>query len=251
MNKSTALHEILAVEKSLQTTTERLCVESKKTFKKSDLFRGTIRTLEMFNSEDTHLNTSDQHTLSTTVDENLNYLVGPVANYWNVVLRKDMANTVAEADIIVDDVVLFSKVPATFLLGFEKKLRDMREVYNGIPTLPPGRKWLPSPTERDGVFMDVNDQVQFKSQNNPEFRIVAEATEQHPAQVTEVARTVNVGKFTTTETSGMMTPLAKAERLDRIDKLINATKRARMRANKVTVPIIDNFGKTVLNFING
>lgn len=248
----TALHEILAVEKSLETTANRLLEESKKTMKKADLFRGVTRTLKMNKPEDEHMNEVNHMELTTTVDENLEYLEKPLSDYWDTVLRKDMTNQKAVADIVLEDgTKLFEGVPATFLLGFEKKLRELREVYNTIPTLQPGRKWIKSELDRHGIYTDDNQDIQFKTTKDPEFRIVAEATKEHPAQVKEVARTVNVGKYTQTEQSGMFSPLEKAARLTRIDALINATKRARMRANKETVPNRLKLGAAVLKFING
>lgn len=248
----TALHEILAVEKSLETTAQRLLTESNKTFKKADLFRGVTRELHMFKEEDKHLEQVEHMRLTTTVDENLNYLKKPLADYWDTVLRKDLTNQAAVANLILENgLILYKDVPATFLLGFEKKLRELREVYNNIPTLAPGVKWVPSTTERSGVYVDTDDKVQFKVTKDPEFRVVAEATPQHPAQVKEVARTVNVGRYTTTELSGMLSPQEKAKRLTRIDELINATKRARMRANKEPVPARPMLGDAVLKYING
>lgn len=248
----TALHEILAVEKSLETTANRLLNESIKTFKKADLFRGVTRELKMFKPEDAHLEQTEHMELTTTVDENLDYLRRPLADYWDTVLRKDVTNQLAKADVILDDgTVLAKEIPATFLLGFEKKLRELREVYNMIPTLPPGRKWIKSEIDRPGVYLDNDTVKQFKSTKDPEYRVVAEATKEHPAQVKEVARTVNVGTYLTTELSGMLSPLEKAERLSRIDQLINAAKRARMRANKEAVPPRPQFGGDILKFING
>lgn len=248
----TALHEILAVEKSLATTAQRLLNESAKTFKKHDLFRGVTRELKMFDPAQAHLESSDHMELTTTVDENLDYLIKPLAAYWDTVLRKDITNQSANATLVMEDgTPLGEKLPATFLLGFEKKLRELREIYNTIPTLPPGKKWIPSPIDRAGVYIDDDTTVQFKSQKDPEFRVVAEATKEHPAQIKEVSRTVNVGKYSTTELSGMLTPLEKAERLTRIDELINATKRARMRANKEEIPERPNFGESILKYING
>lgn len=247
-----ALHEILAVEKTLETTANRLMVESARTFSKQNLFQGITRKLTMFDPAQSHLEGTEHQELTTTVDENLDYLVKPLSKYWAAVLQKDMTNQLAVADLTLDDGTTLAKdVPASFLLSFEKRLRELREVYNQIPTLAPGHKWIPAELERPGVYVDSNDAVQFKSQKDKEFRVVAEATKEHPAQVREVDRTVNVGKYTTTELSGMLSPLTKAERLTRIDELINATKRARMRANKQElVPKVD-IGDAVFKYING
>jgi hypothetical protein len=246
-----ALHEILAVEKTLEATANRLMVESASTFKKANLFQGTTRKLSMFDPAQSHLEGTEHQELTTTVDENLDYLVKPLSKYWNAVLQKDASNQLAKADITLDDgTVLAKDVPASFLLSFEKRLRELQQVYNAIPTLAPGRKWVEAQLERPGVYVDSDDAVQFKSQKDIEFRVVAEATKEHPAQIREVARTTNVGKYTTTELSGMLSPLEKAERLTRIDALINAVKRARMRANKQELVDKVDIGAAVFKYIN-
>jgi hypothetical protein len=242
------LHELLAVESSLEKTARKLSSESMKTLDKENLFSGQTRRLEMFSEEESNQDQKETVQLTSTVDENLNYVFKEVAKYWDVVYQKDLGNTVAMADIVVDGLVLAEDVPATTLLGLESKLVKVREVLEKVHTLAPGIKWIQDTQERAGVWITADDIVQYKTEKTVEYIIAAEATEQHPAQVREASRTRNVGKLTTTKQSGLLTPLEKAERIQRVDNLINAIKRARNRANDVVVePAF--IGETLINYI--
>lgn len=247
----TKLHEILAVETSLEKAANALTLESVKTFGKDHLFSGETKSLEMFRDEDKNQETQEHRILESTVTENLDYLAKPVADYLNIVYQKDLANQEAKADLVLDDgTVLAEKVPASFLLGLETKLNKMRDLYLQIPTLEPGIDWVKDELEREGVYRAKNDIVSFKTKKDIEFKVAYEATKEHPAQVVPVDITVNVGKFTTKKWSGKLSSLDKAKILTRLDAVIKATKRARMRANEVKINTDAKIGEKLLNFIN-
>ena len=176
-------------------------------------------------------------------------MVDSLAEYFDVVYQKDMTNQKAVADIVVDDVVLATSVPSTFLLGMEKKINTLRELYTAIPTLAPGIKWIRAESEGDGIFQSANEVEQFKTKKDIDFKEVSPATKEHKAQVVQYETTVNVGKYVTTKTSGMFTPLEKANRISKLDKLLKAIKQARNRANATEV-VQGSIGKSLLDYIN-
>ena len=66
------LHELLAVEADRKRAAERMVGESIKTFKKENLFNGSVKRTEMFDDEAQKI--ADEHLkLETTVGENLEY----------------------------------------------------------------------------------------------------------------------------------------------------------------------------------
>lgn len=243
------LHEVLAVESTLKKTSDNLIAESIRTLNKENLFVGSQRDLTMFDADQQQMNTSDTVTLTTTVDENINYLVEPIARYWDAVLQKDKTNQNAVADIIIDGTTIAEAVPATFLLGLETKLGELRKLYDNIHTLAPGHDWQLDKDAGEGVYK-AELPVTFKTEKDMDFRIVVEADEHHPAQVRELARTKNVGKYETMRWCGLLTPLEKAQRMARVDKLLQAVKKARQRANNTDL-VKAQIGKDLLNYING
>jgi hypothetical protein len=244
------LHELLAVEGDREKVAKKLTAESIRTMGKENLFTGRTRSLVMFDPDRENDNFVESTPVTTTVDENLEYLMKPLASYWDVVLQKDLSNQNALADLVVDGNVLAKDLPATFLLGMESKLAQLRQLYEAIPTLQPGFTWEVDPQQKDGIFRTRDDQITFKTEKDVEFRVASEATKEHKAQIVQLERTNNVGKYTTAQYSGMLTPADKAARLARIDVLLGAVKQARQRAN-ATEASKAHVGEVLLDFING
>lgn len=249
MSKSPAkLHSVLAVEASLESKAKKLALETLKTFKKQGLFKGLTRTLLMFDPEESRLNTTESVKLETTVDEVVKYITPHIANYWDAVLQKDATNQTAIADLVVGDAVIAKDIPATFLLGLEKKLQAFRLILEEMPTLPPSVVWELDPQQEPGVFVNKNDDTQIKTTKDVQPRVLYEATKEHPAQVEKLNVTRNIGTYTTRNWCGMLTPLKKAQRLNRLDKVLEGVKLARARANEALL-IDSHIGSTVINFI--
>ena len=136
---------------------------------------------------------------------------------------------------MIDGQIFAEKVPATFLLGMESRLARLREMYTKIPTLAPGTKWELDENLGKGIFATAHPEVKFITEKTLDFLEVAKATKEHPAQVREFTKDVQIGKRTTTRWSGMISPVLKSEMLERLDTLRNAVKQARQRANAVEV----------------
>jgi len=82
---------------------------------------------------------TEQKEMTTTVHDKLEYMFGSVAEWLDAVLQKERTNQEARADIILPDgSALATDIPATFLLGMESKLKELREVFLATPTLQPG-----------------------------------------------------------------------------------------------------------------
>jgi hypothetical protein len=248
----TKLHEVLAVEANKEGIAKNIMAESVTNFKsKHNLFTGGVKVLTMNEDSDENKALEDANSvveeMSTTVAKRLSYTEGPIIDWLNVVLQKEATNQTAKADIEVDGVVIATGLPATFLLGLETKLIKVRDVYNEVPTLDPKTVWE---KQEDGTHKTKHPDVKTKTQKRPQFRVLYEATKEHPAQVEKWMEEVTVGKYSTNYTSGMMTALAKSEVLGRIDKLIQAVKKARQRANNVDV-VKSSVGEELFKYING
>jgi len=247
--RKSKLHEILAVEGGLEKTAKKLVAESKKTFSKANLFSGSLRKLEMIEAADEHLESEEFIKLETTVDDNLKYSLSAVARYWDAVLQKDCANQIAKADIIAMNGDIIAKdIPVTTLLGLESKLGDLRTLFEAIPTLSPGIIWESDENNRDGVFKAKKEVVQLKDKKDIDFRVLYEATKEHPAQIREFNTTKIVGKYITTMWSGMITPKRKASLLFNLEEILASVKQARQRANNAYLAD-KTIGADLINFI--
>lgn len=237
------LYEILAVEGDAQGRADKLQTETTQTFKnKENLFKGKRRQLSLFGKTEekaTEMNAleakdSTQIKVESTVPDSLNYLGCILGDYWDVMFQKEASNQAAKADIVMEDgTVLLKDVPVTFLLCMENRLKNYKPVLDAIPTLAPGVDWkLDTNYALDHVYVspNVND---VKTKEDTDYRIVAPATDKHPAQVVAAKTQFNIGHYIDTSWSGLISPAEKARLLERLDKLMAAIKQARQRANAV------------------
>lgn len=250
------LHEILAVEGSKEGYFKDALVEMTNLFKnKLNHFNGFNKILTLHGEETPEktakeLSETENQTLTTTVQAELNYLADVVANYVDVLYQKDDANQRAFADIIIDDKIIAKNVPATTLLSLENKLKQLRPVYDQIPTLQPGTSWQAEPSLGDGVYIDANKQIRTKTKKGFDFKVLTPATDKHPAQIEKWETVEDVGFTTLTRWTGMISVAEKVEILKRFDKLSQAVKQARQRANEVEVNKV-NIGRSLFDYING
>lgn len=242
------LHELLAVEADKNNISTKLVDESRAALaKKPDMFRGFTKTLTYFDDKRQAENAEDTKLVVSTVDENLDYTFGHVADYFDVIFQKELTNQTANADLVVDGAVFGKSIPATFLLGMETRLKAMRTLFEAIPTLPPAINWQPDTNAGTGHYRSPQTMVP-RTEKQVKFVTLAPATEKHPAQVKDWTEDVPVAKIETVEFSGMWTVEQKAAALDRLDNLVQSIKKARQRANMADV-VDGSIGQKLADYI--
>lgn len=156
-------------------------------------------------------------------------------------------NTLAKANVEVDGVVVLENVPVTYLLFLEKQLVDLRTFFSSLPTLSKTENWH---EDKENEVWKTEEKVTLSTKKVIKDKIVAEATEHHPAQVHIWNEDVPVGRWYSTKESTAMSPRVQREQLERVNKLIEAVKRAREEANSTTVEdvkVSENLYKFILN----
>jgi len=247
--KKSVLHELLAVEGDLDGAHKKILDETRVTFtKKADRFMGQFRKFEMF-VEDGIDYPEESQALDTTVQDKLDYMEKTECRYFDAILQKEATNQIAVADLIIDGVTISNGLPATFLLGMETRLKNLKSAYESIPTLQPGVEWVLDPSMGKNIYKTAKPVEKIKTETIIEPVVLYEATKEHPAQVKESSKVKNIGKYSTTTWSGMITPAEKSVLLGKIDKLIRAFKKARQRANTTEVTK-RTIGKELFAFIN-
>jgi len=247
------LNEILSIENDLKGQYEKILTESKATFdKKADHFLGHHKSLKMFDQSREHEEAAqEQHKeLVTTVQEKLDHTWKTLAKYFDLLLVKESTNQSACADLVVDGTVLAEKVPATFLLGMEERLKKVRELYDSIPTLQPGTAWIPDATQRKGVYRAEHPEKALRTEQTIKSMVLYEATKEHPAQIDKWTEQIPIGAYTIERWSGMLSPAEKARLMERIDMLLASVKKARQRANQTEITKRE-IAKSFFEFIHG
>lgn len=243
------LHELLAVESDIENVYKKIMAEAQTTFtKKPAHFMGFHKRLNMF-SENENAAPEEMQDITETVDSKLSYISMHGERYPDAVLQKEATNQTATADLVVEGKTIAEKVPATFLLGLENKLKYIRAVYEAIPTLPPGYSWERDETKGVGVWKIKTPEQKFKTAKTFKHKVLYQATKEHPAQIERWEEMENVGMYVMERWFGMFSPAQKSEVLGRIDTLLRATKKARQKANSVNV-VKNNIGGKIFDYIN-
>jgi len=252
---TTKLHEILAVESTKEGRFKDTIPEMVNLFKnKANHFVGFERTLKL-NGEDTpektdrELAEKEHQTISTSVASELAYIQDVVGDYFDIILQRDEANQRAVADVVIGDKVIATGVPATTLLALENKLKQLRPIYEQIPTLQPGVTWQLDSSIGEYTYKDANPEFRTKTKKGFEFKVLVPATDKFPAQVEKWESVEDVGSFTKIRWSTMISVADKSKLLARFDQLAMAVKQARQRANEVEI-VGNKIGDRIFDFIN-
>lgn len=248
------LHEILAVEKSLAESANHVIKDTIKNLaERRTLFEGQTKTHQIFDDSKQHLvQATENKEVQSTVNEQIDYMASTVAQYYDVILQKEVANQTARADIVIDNHVIATDIPAIVLLGLESKLLSLVAVYNSIPTLDAAKSWTPAAGyAKPNVFVGTFPEERQQSVVSKTWKEISPATANHPAQLKEVESTDVIGKYTIVSFSAAITSEDKAARIARLQALIRAVKEARQRANNVEVTSFPGFGSALFNYING
>jgi hypothetical protein len=211
---------------------------------------GTHKTLNMFNEErkQEEIGAEEHKALVTTVNDKLDYVFESQIKWWDVCLQQEATNQNAVADLIVDEEIIAEGLPATFYLGMESKLKQLRAVFEHIPTLDPSIEWERNGDSGKNIYKASHPITSQKQERKKAHQIIVPATDRHPAQVETWDENVVVGTYTTNIICGMISPGEKSDYLERIDTLIQAVKQARQRANNTDV-VNKNIGNKLYNFI--
>jgi hypothetical protein len=242
------LHELLAVEDDLKGTSKKIQSETLATFmKKQDHF--TSKAVEFHAvQEGVKPVLEGEIAMVTTVADKLEYYAGATSNYLDAFLQKESTNTAAKADIILDNGdVLAKDVPATALLGLERELGKILDVYSVVPTLEPTTVWAEDSAQGAGIVKNTQEKVRTKKVTKP-FVLYA-ATDRHPAQVEKVSEDIVTGSLITITKSSKITPARKSLLMGRVEGLRRSVKKARMRANTVEHHTL-SIGKALFDHIN-
>jgi len=240
------LHELLAVEASLKGHSDRVSKETITNFTKKDqLFKGKTRQYQPVNDEGEKY-PDESVTMTTTVPARLQYTWDAVVAAVDATYQKEVTNTVAKADIELNGEVLVAGVPATALLTLEGKLKEIRAIVEKTPTLEPGKGWTKDDAQEN--TWKSKEVTTIKTKKIEDFKTVAPATKEHPAQVAKVVTDETVGHWNQTEISGEITSDDKMKMLTRIDNIFREVKKARARANTTDV-VTDVIGKKILDYV--
>lgn len=239
-----ALNKLIAIESGVKTGASRNETDLYHKLQKTALLNGITRTYQPKDDDGDKL-PSETTLVQVRVKQIINDLSAELTRLFDVTLTKEVGNSQAKADVVVDGKVLLKQVPVTYLLFLEKQLININTFVGKLPTLDPASEWTLD--SNNDVYVTAPVQT-VKTKKVPRNWVKAEATDKHPAQVEIFHEDIVVGYWTKVDSSGAIPVTRKAELLSRVEKLITAVKFAREEANSLIV--VDQYaGDKVFNYL--
>lgn len=245
------LHELLAVDSNLKVQADKTRTELRKTFtdKKHLFTEKKVVTTPLQEGAQQH--TEVQSDIQTTVTKELEWLSGHLAKSIDVSYQIGVANQAAKADVVLEDgTTLLKDVPATVLLELEKRVKEMMDLIQAIPTLDPAKGFTDDPARGKGYFR-ARDVLKTRTQKVQKPLVLYPATTEHPAQTQLVSVDEPVAKLEEQEWSSCITVAAKGDLYDRAEAVLRAVKKARSRANDITVDTSAKIGAVLTKAVFG
>jgi len=245
------LHEYLGSQNAVFTQAEKVRTDLLATFdKKRHLFGETLKQYHP-DGENKSPVIEAQSTLQTTVRQELATFLKPIlAKALDSEATIDVGNTIAKADVILDDgTALLRDVPATQLLQLDKRLGELLTFVTAVPTLDPAKGFGLDTQRGNGVY--AAREVRKRRTSKEQVPLVMyDATDKFPAQTQLITKDVEIGTISELEWSGLITPVTKSRMLERVEELRRVVKQARARANDVEVEE-QKIGIKVLDYVFG
>lgn len=245
------LHELLAVSTNLENQSNKTRADLMATFeKKRHLFGRKIVTFKS-NEEGKEPVTEEQSDIQSTIRKEMKWISGILAKDMDVGHQIDIANTLAKADVVIEDTgeILLKDVPATSLLQLEKHLKKLHELLVAVPTLDPAKGFAVDADHEAGIYK-AREVTKTRTKKATVPIVLYDATKEHPAQAQLVSEDVPTGTIHEQEWSALLTPALKGDLIERNEMLLRAVKRARSRANESELDVASHkIGKRLLEWV--
>lgn len=240
----TKLNQIIAIEGGLKTSTKRAETDAYHKIQKTALLNGISRTYSPKDEEGDKL-PSESTLVQTKVEDVLDGLSESLTKLFDVTLTKEVANTKATADVVVDGKTIVKAAPVTYLLFLDKQLTDLKTFITALPTLDPAEKWSKNTATGD---WETEITQTTRTKKVPRNWVKAEATDKHPAQVEIFHEDVIVGLWSTKKFSGAVPRERVTTLLNRVNDLSTAVKFAREEANGLDITDV-KAGEKVFDYL--
>jgi len=241
------LNQIIAIEKGIKSRVYSELTDLNKAIQKPELFNGFSKTYQKKDEDGEDL-PAEKKRVQFIGDEVLRAVERSMTELMEVTARKDWTNCVATANVVVDDQVLISGAPVSFLLFLEKQLTDLRTLVANMPVLDEAETW--SKDSNSGLYKtEATSTHRTKKVSKP--IVLYPATPEHPAQTQMTTEDVIAGFWHQVKHSGALPKPEKQDIASRVEKLLKAVKEAREAANihdEVTSPAV---GGAVFGYLLG
>lgn len=240
----TKLNQIIALEKGVKATTERVVTNAYHKFQKPDLFTGLTKDYQPL-AEDDFVYPSESRKIVAKVPLLISEFQTAWERLFDLTFTKDATNQEARADIVIGKDVLVTGVPVSTLIFLEKRLVELFTIVSKMPVTDVAKDWS---WDAEQQVWRASPVKTLRNKKVEDIVVVVPPTDKHPAQTAKIVRDLPEGHWTTQELSGAISPQQRDAYLARVTQLTEAVKRAREQANMADVTD-RNMGNALLNFV--
>lgn len=235
MSESLKLHEVVAIRKGIKARTYSELGDVHKENQKAGLFQGRVKEFKALDEAgETFPNESQK--VQRFAEDALKKARKLRTEALDIEATQEYGNLEAKGDVILDGKVIIANVPATLLIHLEKELTDFRTFIAEMPTLDDSKSWTKDPNS--GVYRadtEITHKTKKVQRAIVKYDAVIRDGQALPAQTEMISEDVVTGHWHTTHLSGALPVPRKEELLDKVERLRDAVKQARARANDTTV----------------
>lgn len=239
------LNQVIAIEKGVKSQVYSDMTNLNKMVQKPDLFNGFTRTYQAKEDAGEQLPSENKKVQLDSFDV-LRNVQRVMSELMSVTARKDWTNCEAKGSVVIDGLTILIDVPITYLLFLEKQLNDIKTLITNIPVLDVAEVWQ----KIEGSSLYRTDPIEtFRTKKVQKAIVLYDATDHHPAQTQLITEDVIVGYWKQTKQSGALTEEEKFGILERVNKLQQAVKEAREKANMQAETAVPNVGESVFSYL--
>lgn len=225
------LGEAVATERGAAVRARRQLTDAHRATLKPELVNGFTRTYQKDNEDG--FDYPDEETL---VHVRCSEMVGTTREiltpWFDAAATKEWGNYQARANVEVAGRIVISDAPVPYLLFLLSQLTDLHTFVEKLPTLDPKRRWT---WDEAASLWRLSPEQEIRSEKVRHSKVMAEPTQYQPALLDTWTQDQRVGVWTRERLSGAL-PVAERDRLLRqVERLIDAVKQARERANATEV----------------
>jgi hypothetical protein len=225
------LNQAIAVRKGVQSRTTDAVTELHRVLEKPILFNGFSKKYQPINDKDERYPDENQK-VQFNVSDVVKNISKNLVDLFDIEATVDATNAQAKSDIIVDGQALIKDVPSTTLIFLEKQLELFRSDLKKAPELDQADDWDIDPNSN---LYKTKPTLVHRTKKTQKAIVMYEATKEHPAQTTLITEDQTVGHWETVKISGAIPKPKKEQLLERINKVIDAVKTAREKANNAPI----------------
>ncbi len=224
------LAAVVANVEDVHTRAMREILEESKRTRQPALYNGQTRTYTPFVDEPRNEQPDLDTPVQVIADDQFGRVMQLCQEMWDAAAVRDRSNMVAKATVMVDGMPLIEDAPVPFLLYLEKQLHELRVLAGQMPVRDPAERW--GFDEDNGVYRTAPTKS-HRTANVKKVLTLVPPTDKHPGQAQPYSEDEPVGTYHTTKFTSAWSLTARRDLVDRITRLIDAVKRARVQANQV------------------